>query len=160
MATTSIEWTEISDANRYRINNIGEIIGPTQKLLRPMKSESGHLYVFINRKKRFVHRLVLEAFCGRCPNGMECRHLDGDPSNNNISNLRWGTKKENVEDRRRHGRMPVPHLSQFTKLKPKDIPVIRLLHENGNSSRSIGKIFHTSHVTIQKIVRDERWKGY
>jgi hypothetical protein len=34
---------------------------------------------------------------------MECRHLDGDPSNNRPSNLAWGTCKENGEDRIRHG---------------------------------------------------------
>lgn len=160
MTTTKIEWTDIPGANRYRISNYGVIVGPSGKVLRPMKSESGHLYVFIDRKRRYVHRLVLETYCGDCPLGMECRHLDGNPSNNHISNLRWGTKRENVEDRERHGRMPIPHLSPFTKLKPKDIPIIYFLHLEGNSSRAIGGLFRTSHTTIQKIIRGERWKGY
>lgn len=50
-----------------------------------------------------VHRLVLDAFTGPCPDGMEACHGDGNPANNNASNLRWGTRAENVRDQVRHG---------------------------------------------------------
>lgn len=50
-----------------------------------------------------VHRLVLLAFVGPCPDGHECRHLDGDPTNNALENLQWGTRSENQRDRVRHG---------------------------------------------------------
>jgi hypothetical protein len=55
--------------------------------------------------KVFVHRLVLDAFVGRCPEGQQCRHLDGDPTNNHLSNLAWGTAAENATDRDIHGRL-------------------------------------------------------
>lgn len=55
---------------------------------------------------RLVHRLVLETFAGPCPPDMECRHLDGNRSNNALSNLRWGTKLENEADKDRHGKRP------------------------------------------------------
>lgn len=29
-------------------------------------------------------------------------HLDGDPTNNHLDNLRWGTHQENVDDMTRH----------------------------------------------------------
>lgn len=51
-----------------------------------------------------VHVLVLEAFDRPRPKGAVCRHLDGNPINNHLSNLAWGTHKENTEDRKRHGR--------------------------------------------------------
>lgn len=51
-----------------------------------------------------VHRLVLEAFVGACPEGMECCHNDGDHTNNNLDNLRWDTHSNNVYDIVRHGR--------------------------------------------------------
>lgn len=50
-----------------------------------------------------VHRLVLETFLSVCPNDMECRHLDGIRTNNNLKNLAWGTKKENALDKKKHG---------------------------------------------------------
>lgn len=52
---------------------------------------------------RYVHRLVLEAFVGSCPEGMECCHWDDDPGNNRLDNLRWGTRSENMLDRTRNG---------------------------------------------------------
>jgi len=48
----------------------------------------------------FVHRLVLLAFIG--PSDLQVRHLDGNPTNNNLSNLLYGTAKENAEDREFH----------------------------------------------------------
>lgn len=50
-----------------------------------------------------VHRLVLEAFVGKRPEGMECCHGDGDRANNSLSNLRWDTNAANVADKVKHG---------------------------------------------------------
>lgn len=50
-----------------------------------------------------VHVLVASAFHGPRPPGMECRHLDGNRSNNHVSNLAWGTPSENNRDLVRHG---------------------------------------------------------
>jgi hypothetical protein len=50
-----------------------------------------------------VHRLVLEAFIGPLPDGMEVRHLDDDPNNNHLTNLVYGTRSENMHDRVSNG---------------------------------------------------------
>ena len=42
-----------------------------------------------------VHRLVLFAFQGPPPEGMEALHKNGDPADNAASNLAWGTHSEN-----------------------------------------------------------------
>lgn len=57
-------------------------------------------------KRQWVHRLVLSAFTGPCPPGMECCHNDGDPSNNRPENLRWDTRSSNARDKRVHGTDP------------------------------------------------------
>lgn len=63
-----------------------------------------HLHRDGRRVGEVVHRLVLKAFVGPAPQaGMEGCHRDGDPMNNDISNLYWGTRKENVQDMARHG---------------------------------------------------------
>jgi hypothetical protein len=49
-----------------------------------------------------VHVLVLNAFVGPCPLGMETRHLNGKPYDNRLSNLCWGTPVENAADAIRH----------------------------------------------------------
>lgn len=50
-----------------------------------------------------VHRLVLEAFVGPCPDGMYCCHNDGNKLNNRLDNLRWDTPSSNALDRVKHG---------------------------------------------------------
>lgn len=54
--------------------------------------------------QRTVHRLVMLAFVGECPRGLEVLHADGDPTNNRPSNLSYGTHAENIRDTVRHGR--------------------------------------------------------
>jgi hypothetical protein len=68
---------------------------------------SGYAHVALCRdggqETRNVHTLVLEAFVGPRPDGMEARHLDGDPANCALSNLRYGTSGENNLDQVQHG---------------------------------------------------------
>lgn len=67
----------------------------------------GYLLVnlwWANQKRMcLIHRLVLTAFVGPQPVGMEALHGDGDPANNSITNLRWGTHSENQHDQVAHG---------------------------------------------------------
>ena len=55
------------------------------------------------KRSRLVHHLVLEAFVGPRPEGYECRHLNGDPTDNRPKNLIWGTSSENKRDIVQHG---------------------------------------------------------
>lgn len=50
-----------------------------------------------------VHRMILLTYVGPCPQGMEARHLNGDPLKPSLNQLAWGTHSENVRDKRRHG---------------------------------------------------------
>jgi hypothetical protein len=52
---------------------------------------------------KYVHALVLEAFVGPRPPKHDACHADGSKDNNSLSNLRWGTRKENMQDAVRHG---------------------------------------------------------
>ena len=78
------------------------------RLLTPDKRPDGHLKVSLSdcgrRRKVYVHQLVMLAFVGPYPPGMEIRHLNGDPEDNRLENLAYGTKAENAADRIAHGR--------------------------------------------------------
>ena len=50
-----------------------------------------------------VHRLVLTAFRGPCPPGLQGCHYDDDPYNNRLENLRWDTQSANELDKVRNG---------------------------------------------------------
>jgi hypothetical protein len=62
-----------------------------------------------------VHQLVLEAFVGPRPRGMESCHNNGNQTDNRLVNLRWDTKSENNLDRVRHG----THSESSKKLCPR-----------------------------------------
>lgn len=76
-----------------------------EKIMHPTPQDAyGHLLVNLQKggetHRKWVHHLVLEAFVGPRPTGMECRHFpSNDPTNNRLDNLQWGTPKQNGEDR-------------------------------------------------------------
>ena len=78
------------------------------RLLNPSVADKyGHMAVHLGDKKKkwtvAVHRLVLLAFVGECPKGMECCHNNGIANDNRLENLRWDTHANNNADRKAHG---------------------------------------------------------
>ena len=101
----------------YEVSNNGRIFSIPRlnsrgfsrrgRFLKPAPDTSGHLQVGLSRNgiqsRKAVHRLVLEAFVGPCPPGMEACHWDDDPTNNRLENLRWDTRSANDADMVRNG---------------------------------------------------------
>lgn len=56
------------------------------------------------RKKIRLHVLMLTVFVGPCPPGLEALHDDDIKAHNNIENLSWGTRSQNMKDMYRNGR--------------------------------------------------------
>ena len=111
---------EVSDQGRVRSLPREVMAGRAGLRMHPGRIvatfvRQGRLFVnFSDGDKRqtcTIHRLVLEAFVGPRPKGMECRHLDGNPAHNYLDNLVWGTKFENETDRVRHGTRSRPPLT-------------------------------------------------
>lgn len=77
------------------------------KTLRPALNEKGYAVVNLRRpgvsKTFLVNKLVIEAFRGPTPQGMETRHLNGIPDDNRLGNLAFGTPVDNAADKIRHG---------------------------------------------------------
>jgi hypothetical protein len=105
-----------------------------------------------------LHRLMLLTFVGPCPEGMECRHLDGDPWNNCLANLRWGTRKENGEDKVRHGTSLVGTKNGNVRLNEDSVRDIRRLRRLGYRYRDIAKLHDVDFSTVAQIVLRKTWK--
>ncbi len=75
-------------------------------------------------KDVYVHRLVLQEFYGPCPKGMECAHLDGNPLNNNLTNLKWVLPKENSQMKIIHGTSGVGEKNTMAKISDIDAEFI------------------------------------
>lgn len=85
------------------------------------------------RKIQYVARIVLEAFRGPCPDGMECCHGDRNPRNNRIDNLRWDTPLANAADRERHGTKAYGERSGNAKLTTEQVLDIREFYRAYNN---------------------------
>jgi hypothetical protein len=107
-----------------------------------------------NAKRYSVHRLVLEAFVGPCPDEMECRHIDGNRSNNHLENLAWGTRSENQADRVRHGTHGKGQCNKNAKLTPEAVIAIRA---DPRLQREIADDYGISRGQVGHIKRRFNW---
>ena len=108
---------------------------------------------------KYIHRLVLESFVGKCPLGMECLHFDDDRTNNHLLNLRWGTRKDNIQDRKRNNRHNSGERNGNAKLKDNDVLHIRDLYKNKKQSyEQLAHKFQIKRATIYGIVTNRSWK--
>ncbi len=101
-------------------------------------------------RHKIVARLVLQAFVGPCPEGMQCCHNDSNSLNNKLSNLRWDTVNNNVKDRIRDGK-------GGTKLTPSKVLEIRRLSSNNVSAAKIAKLFNISACHVSDIKNGKTW---
>lgn len=62
--------------------------------------KSGHVSVALRKGSNGspVHQLVANAFLGPTPKGKEILHKNGNSKDNRVSNLRFGTRTENIID--------------------------------------------------------------
>lgn len=90
-------WKQVPFDNRYAVSNKGNVksfVYGKERLLSPVLHR-GYLFIRIKRKMYFVHRLVALAFIPTNDTTLHIDHIDGDRANNDVSNLRWCTQKEN-----------------------------------------------------------------
>lgn len=118
------------------------------RILKLQTQPSGHLYVksFGGRGRglAWAHRLVYEAFVGRVPEGLDIRHLDGNPKNNSPENLAVGTRVENAHDVYEYG-------GRYRKLAREDVLEIRRRLADGERQKTIAADFGVSTQTISNI---------
>jgi hypothetical protein len=123
------------------------------KQIKSHPTKKGYLQVPVCGRKYYVHRLVLLAFVGPCPAGMQCCHENDKHDDNRLENLRWDTPKANSRDAKRNGLVPHGPLPQTRKLTDEMMPLIRQLRKEGWSLRRLGHRFSVSDVAILKSLR-------
>ncbi len=174
LAQSQVEkWKVIPDFPCYRISNRGRVQsryrpGGKGSMIRGFRNRKlsalpgGYLFLGLHHEKktiqRYVHILVLEAFVGSKPDGMEARHLDGNPKNNKADNLCWGTHQENEADKKRHGTRMVGSKHCLAKLTEAEVLEMRTLWADGWLQKILAQRFHVSTGTVCQIVHRKHWK--
>ena len=111
-----------------------------------------------NRKKHFIHQLVLLSFIGIRPNGLITRHIDGNNKNNNLKNLNYGTPMENSLDRKKHKTYIAKKgiENPCSALDKKDIFLIKKMRGK-NTQSEIAKLIGVSRTTIYRVLSGKRY---
>lgn len=181
--TDTEEWRPIPGHPFYEASNLGRIRSlprivtrrdgsPLPVKGRIMKSHPGgpgklHLFTGVGSERPSVqvHILVCTTFHGPRPSPKhEVAHWDGNGFNNNATNLRWATRKENVADTARHGTQSAPphsygreHPRPKRKLSEDDVLEIRRLLGLGVLGQSIAKRYRVHYKTVSDIKLGKTW---
>ena len=134
-------------------------IGGELKPLKTTAAPDGRCQVNPRGKSRRVSRLVLEAFVGPCPEGMEACHFpDRDTRNNRLENLRWDTPRSNQADRKIHGTSNAGERNGSARLTEAQVTEIRRRREDGEPVLLLAQEFGVAQVTVRAIVSRRIWK--
>lgn len=158
------QWRGVPGHPRYQVSSFGRIrsnrapgrhtdVVRRWRLMRSFRGGQGYLVVGLTCGQReYVHRLVLMAFVGPCPEGMQCRHLDGDRTNNRLSNLCWGTAAENTHDKKQHGTQQRGSRIPWSRLTEADIEEMRRQRLAGVPRAEVARRFGISREYCTKLV--------
>lgn len=154
---------EVSDMGRVRALFCAGNFHKPGRILKPWITRNGYIQIHLmrpgeKRKGVCIHRLMLEAFVGPRPEGCEVRHLNGQRSNNVLSNLSWGTHKQNSEDSRRLGTMAIGERAGCSKLAENDVVIIREWYGLGIPIYIIASVFEIDRTSVWQIATRKSWR--
>lgn len=157
-------WTVLARYPEYLIGQDGTVVsGISKRALKPIRR--GEYYGFTLRDRDGIlrpvyhHRIVAEAWHGPCPDGHECRHIDGDRAANTADNVAWGTHQENVDDTSRHGNTLLGEKNPMAALTRAAVAEMRLMRATTSASyAAIGRKFNVSPMTAYRAVERHSWK--
>ena len=159
-------WKTIEDHENYSVSNLGRIKNQKGQVLKVYIYDGySKVSLYIKNKQKgklyLVHKLVLKAFVGDVPKGKEVHHVNHNPLDNRLSNLKYVTHSENVKIAYASGRKQPPlkkgEENGRSKLKSNEVLEIRRLCNHIPRSL-IAKIFKISRVHVYYIETRQTWK--
>lgn len=154
------QWRVIDGFSNYEVSTKGEIRLAIKGFHRPkgyvlsgcVKPKGYTQYAILNndgkRKDVHAHRIVAQTFYGPCPHrGWVVAHLDGNPRNNDVHNLKWVSNSENQLHCRSHGKRLSSRAMTMDQARE-----IRQKFNDGERQSDIAREFGVSHGVVSKIV--------
>ena len=91
----------------YSVSNYGnvkkqDIVQKPKSMKYNAKSENCYYKVYIDGEYKKIHVLVAKAFIANPLNHPAVDHIDGEPENNNVNNLRWCTHEQNMNNKKKY----------------------------------------------------------
>jgi hypothetical protein len=164
-----VRWKLVPGNDKYRISDQGKLVYrfTGEEVIGYIDSD-GYRTVYLrggNKNSIKISHLVLITFVGPRPVNQECRHLNGDRSDNRSDNLAWGTKKENHADAIRHGTHTSLHQdgvdNPCSKLTVEQIKDIRRRYKGrkGITQQKLAEEHKVDQGTISSVVNYKSYVG-
>jgi hypothetical protein len=141
---------------------VGHVMS-TGMFLRGNVNNNGYRYVDIDKKKRFIHRLVALTYLDEVVGKNAVNHKDGNPLNNNVENLEWCTLSENQKHSYRMGRKPRTMYAKvrswtWAKLTEDDVRTIRAEAGKGARNADLSRRYNVTCANIAMIIKGKTWR--
>jgi hypothetical protein len=129
------------------------------RVLKQIAHSTGYLCVNLTgggeRRQELIHRLVLLAFKGACPDGYQACHNNGIRSDCQLSNLRWDTVAGNHADKSKHGTAQVGAKNPHSRLTEEQAQVVKY---SGKPLKKLALEFGVSFGCVDKIRYGQSWR--
>lgn len=158
-----ILWKKINGYPNYEISSDGHVLNIiTGKFLKQSDNGKGYLKIelFNNGKGKnlYIHRLVAEAFLLKYQQKCEVNHIDGNKYNNDITNLEWCSRQQNINHAVNNRLHNYGSKIGTSKLRNKDILKIRYLYKNGIAEIELAKRYNITRRNINYIINYITWR--
>jgi HNH endonuclease len=119
---------------------------------------NGYLKLELLGKHLTVHRLVAEAFLGRCPSGAQVNHINGVKTDNRVSNLEYVTRSENMKHAFRLGlQSNQGERHSQSRLTDEKVREIRQLLAVGFKQAEVAKMMNVHQTAVSRANSGKRW---
>jgi hypothetical protein len=154
-------WKPITGYENYEISSWGRVKNSSGLFLK-IQDRKGYKRIILLKKSKhksfLIHRLVAVNFIPNPKNLLEINHIDGNKQNNNVENLEWVSRYENMKHAEDNFLLAQGETHGNSKLTEIEVLEIRRIYKKGMGTE-LAKKYNVARQTITSIIRKKLWKN-
>lgn len=145
----------------YWVSNFGRVKNERGRILKGGFDTKGYPHVCVKlegvQSTYKVHRLVAIAFIPNPDNLPQVNHIDGNKTNNSVTNLEWCTGEYNLKHKKENGLCSSMPGEEHPRHILTEQQVIEIYLDTSHTQKELGTMYGVSRGTIQAIKYGRLW---